>query len=177
MTNKKTKLVYILDTSAILSGKPLNLDDIELLTTCGVSKELQPGGRDYFQFQILIERGLKISTPSEESTRIIDKTSIKTGDKNRLSETDREILALALDVKKDGKKPVIVTDDYSIQNVSQTINIDFSSVNQQEISRKIKWIYQCRGCGKKYKENIKMCPICGANIRNIISKQEPINTK
>jgi hypothetical protein len=41
------KQFFIIDTSAILSGKPIQLKDATLVTTPGVSNELSPGGRDY----------------------------------------------------------------------------------------------------------------------------------
>lgn len=168
---KKTK-IYILDTSAILSGKPINLDDGEILTTTGVSKEISPGGKDYFLFQVLLEKKLNIHSPSKDSIKKVNTISLETGDSTRLSDVDKEILALALDVKKQDKKPVIITDDYSIQNIAYTLKLDFIGISQQGITRKFKWIYQCRGCRKKFKENYKICPICGDKIKNIIFKKE-----
>ena len=169
-TKKKTK-IYILDTSAILSGKPIDFD-AEILTTTGVTKEIGPGGKDYFLFQVLLEKKLSIHSPSKDSIKKVNTTSLVTGDSNRLSEVDKELLALALDVKKEGKKPVIITDDYSIQNTANTLKIEYIGINQQEITRKFKWIYRCRGCGKKFKENIQICPICGDKTKSIILKKE-----
>jgi len=167
---KKTK-IYILDTSAILSGKQIDLDDAEILTTTGVTKEINPGGKDYFLFQVLLEKKLNIHSPSKNSIKKIDNKSLETGDSNRLSNVDKEILALALDVINEGKKPIIITDDYSIQNIANNLKIEFIGINQQGITRKFKWIYQCIGCGKKFKENIQVCPICGDKTRNIIVKK------
>jgi len=171
MTPKKTK-IYILDTSAILSGKPIDLDEVEILTTTGVTKEINPGGKDYFLFQVLLEKKLKVNTPSKDSIKKVNIISKETGDLTRLSEVDKEILALALDVEKEGKKPVIITDDYSIQNIANALKIDFIGISQQGITRKFKWIYQCRGCGKKFKENKQVCPICGDITRSIILKKK-----
>jgi len=53
MKPKKKPIIFILDTSAILSGKPIMLDNATLVTTEGVSHELKPGGRDYRAFQFL----------------------------------------------------------------------------------------------------------------------------
>jgi len=46
MKPKKKPIIFILDTSAILSGKPIMLDNATLVTTEGVSHELKPGGRE-----------------------------------------------------------------------------------------------------------------------------------
>jgi len=173
MTKEKTK-TYILDTSVILSGKPINLD-ANIATTPGVFKEFTPGGKDYQNFQFLMEKGLKIQDPTKESIKQIKDVSQKTGDKERLSETDKEILALALDINKNDEcEAVILTDDYSIQNVAQTLKIKFETISQKGITKKFKWTYQCRGCGKKFKENINTCPICGSSIKYTISRRENI---
>jgi len=175
MNTKKKKRIFILDTSAILSGKPINLDIATIVTTPGISIELKPGGRDYRSFQFLMERGLSIQSPSGESIDKIKTISSKTGDVTRLSKTDIEILALALDIIKDVEKEVIVlTDDYSIQNVANVMNIKFETISQPGITKRFKWTCRCRGCRKKYKDNIKICPICGAETKTVISSKKII---
>jgi len=170
--------IFILDTSAILSGKPINMDNGVFLTTPSAAGELKPGGRDYLAFQFLIEKGLSIHIPSKESMSKIDDISTTTGDKDRLSNTDKEILALALDMSKDKKKEtIIITDDYSIQNMAHVLKIKFENISQPGITKKFKWIYQCSGCGKKFKENIKTCPICGTSTKNVVSYKEDIIDK
>ena len=122
------KQIFIIDTSAILSGIPINLNNISMVTTTSVSEEINPGGRDYRTFKFLQEKGLEIQSASKESIKKIQKTSEKTGDKNRLSSADIEILALAIDINKDkDKEAVILTDDYSIQNVAYNLIIAFFS--------------------------------------------------
>jgi len=173
MKNKKKQKVYILDTSAFLSGKPINLNESEIVTTPGVFQELKPGGRDHQSFQFLLEKGLNIYSPSKESIDQINIVSEKTGDKNRLSNQDKEILALALEMDK-GKDVVIITDDYSIQNMAHVLKLKFENISQKGITKKFKWDCQCLGCGKKFKEDIKTCPICGAGTKNIISRMKNI---
>ena len=174
MNSKKKSKIVILDTSAILSGKPINLDDAKMVTTPGISEELKPGGRDYQSFNYLTERGLSIHAPSKESIDKVKNISIETGDSYRLSKADIEIIALALDIKNNENEAIILTDDYSIQNVANVLNIKFEAISQSGITKRFKWIGRCRGCGKKFKENIKICPICGAEIKTVISSKEDI---
>jgi len=175
MRCKKKSKVFIIDTSAVLSGKTIDLENAEMVTVLGVSKELKPGGRDFQVFQFLKEKGLKINSPSKESIDRVNFVSLETGDKDRLSDPDKEVLALALDINKnDDKEAIVLTDDYSIQNLAHVLNIKYESISQSGITKKFKWTYQCSGCGKKFKENIKTCPICGADIKNIISRRENI---
>ena len=103
---KKKSKIYIIDTSAILSGIPINFDDAAMVTTSSISMELKPGGRDYRAFQFLIEKGLSILSPSKKSRDAVNSASSKTGDKDRLSKADVDVLALALDMKLDDDKAV-----------------------------------------------------------------------
>jgi len=170
MNHKKKSRTFIIDTSAILSGKSINLDNAIMITTSGVCDELQPGGRDYQIFQFLIEKGLTIHYPSKKSIDKIRNISNETGDVDRLSEADVEVLSLALDINTDSnKEAIILTDDYSIQNIAHTLNIKFESISQRGITKKFIWSHRCLGCGKNFKENLKICPICGSATKSIVS--------
>ena len=173
MANKPIK--YIIDTSAILSGKPLNFDCNSMITTDKISQELNPGGKDFFSFQLLIEKGLKIMKPSKKSLQFIDDNIKKFGEEKRLSSADKELIALAYEIKEEGKYiPYIVTDDYSIQNISNQLKINIQSVNQRGITKRFKWARRCRGCGKHIKEDVDVCPICGSSIKNVVTNKKSI---
>jgi UPF0271 protein len=160
------KQLFIIDTSAILSGKPINIASENMVTTSSVSDEFKPGGKDYRNFQFLKEKGLLAKLPSKESISLIKSSAEETGDLYRLSSADIEILALALEVNNEkNKEAVILTDDYSIQNVANSLNIKFQSISQRGITKKFKWLYRCPGCGKQFKESIRICPICGTETK------------
>jgi len=174
--DKDKKKIFILDTSAFLSGKPLNFNDVQLITTINIEKEIKPGGRDYQNYIYLKEKCLIFKTPSKDSLKKIKETIEKTGDIDRLSLFDIEILAIALDENNQKNvEVVLLTDDYSIQNVAIYNNIKFKSLNQDGITKKFKWISRCRGCGKKFKDNISICPICGSDTKKIVIKTEEID--
>jgi len=178
MNPKKKSMVFIIDTSAILSGKPINLDNAIMITTSSVSDELKPGGRDYQALQFLMEKGLSINSPSKGSIDKIKTISDKTGDLDRLSEADMSVLALALDINTDDNKEVVIlTDDYSIQNVAHTLNIKFESISQRGITKRFIWSRRCLGCGKNFKENLKTCPICGSATKGIVSNRGNIRKR
>jgi UPF0271 protein len=167
------KKVFIIDTSAILSGKPINIRNASLMTTPGVSNEFSPGGRDFRTFELLQEIGLTIHIPSKKAIDSVKKIAQETGDDRRLSIADIEIVALALDInKKPNHEAVILSDDYSIQNVASTLDIKFQGFLQKEITKKFKWISRCPGCGKQFNEIKKICPICGTS-----TKSSPLHKK
>jgi len=178
MVIKNKSKIYIIDTSAILSGIPINFNDTLIVTTNSISMELKPGGRDYRTFQFLKEKGLSLLSPSKNSREKVNAISILTGDKDRLSKVDIEILALALDMKlKDQKNAIILSDDYSMQNVAHTLDIKFENIGQPKITKRFKWGCRCLGCRKKFNEKIKICPICGAATKNVISNMEDIKKR
>jgi UPF0271 protein len=167
--------ILIIDTSAILSGKPINFPDSEMITTPSVSEELSPGGRDYRNFEFLKEKGLIIQSPSKESILKIKKIAEETGDINRLSNADIELLALALDkIMMKNRDVCILTDDYSIQNIANNLNIDYKNISQRGITKNFKWYCRCPGCGKQFKASIKICPICGTETKIAIGQKHSI---
>jgi UPF0271 protein len=174
---KKIK-VFIIDTSALLSGKPLHMQEGMMMTTPGVSAELRPGGRDFRAFEFLIEKGLLVESPSKKSLQLVKKTAEQTGDALRLSSADTELLALAVDLRDDvTKDPVLITDDYSIQNVATTLGLQYQNISEKKITQKFKWACRCPGCGKQLKEPRTICPICGTETRLVSRKKKDIGNR
>jgi UPF0271 protein len=172
------KQMFIIDTSAILSGKPLDIPQGTLVTTSGVSEELSPGGRDYRTFQLLMEKGLQIRAPTNASLRMVKERAKETGDDQRLSSADFEILALALDLQSEKDCEVtILTDDYSIQNVALLMNLKFQGFSQKEITQRYQWISHCPGCKRRFQEPVDVCPVCGTKTHVIIHKKKKLSSK
>ena len=161
---KPRKRTLVLDTSAILSGKPPAPDGI-LYAPPGVVGEFQEGGKSRRQLDYMLEAGLRVIPPSTESIAAADEAASRTGDLAKLSEADLEVLALARDVHG-----TVVTDDYAIQNVAATLKIPFQAVNQDGITQVIHWAYKCRGCGKQYQDLVKECTVCGSEVRAVKGK-------
>ncbi|MFO7678044.1 MAG: nucleic acid-binding protein [Thermoplasmatota archaeon] len=160
------KKIFIIDTSALLSGKSINLGDQKLITVSGVSNELKEGGRDYQNFQFLLEKGLIIMDPTPASLQKIKKTAQETGDINKLSTTDIQLLALAYEITTNtNTNTIILTDDYSIQNVATTLHLSFEQISQKVIQKKYQWYTQCKGCKKIFTTSKKICPICGSETK------------
>ena len=173
-----TRQVFIIDTSAILSGKPIDIPQGILVTTPGIAEEFSPGGRDYRTFQLLQEKGLQVHIPTKASLRRVQDCAKKTGDDRRLSTADREILALALDYQAENDcEAVILTDDYSIQNVALLLNLRFKGFSQKEITQRFQWISSCPGCKRRFQEPVGICPVCGTETHVIIHKKKKLASK
>lgn len=154
----------VIDTSAILSGKLISAEH-ELFTSPRVADEIQPGGRLARNFQYLLEAGLCVREPSESALEDVRKRAEKTGDAGRLSETDIEVLALASELDA-----VILTDDYSIQNMAEELGLKFQPIAQEGIKEVFLWEYRCTGCGARYEQKHNVCPTCGSKLRSVRKK-------
>lgn len=148
--------MLILDSSALFSME--DLPNEEFLCPPGIIVEL---ARHKDRRLELWGDLLKISDCTRESVDKVTEAAKKSGDLGRLSPIDITVLALALDTGG-----TILTDDYSIQNVSRIMDIPFRSVGTEGIKKVEKWNYQCIGCGKWFKEDQPDCPICGSAMRS-----------
>jgi len=122
----------------------------------------------WVRFKTAVENGkLKVKTPSEEYRNKVKTYANRVGDSFFLSETDLQILALALELKAEGYTPQIVTDDYSIQNVATQIGIEFVSLATFGIRRLLEWVRYCPACHREYAANYNStkCEVCGTDLK------------
>jgi len=160
--------VIVLDTSAFIAGfDPLAVPEKQY-TVPEVKKELVAGSMPWMRFNAAIEnRKLTIRNPKSSVLQEILEASRKVGDMRYLSEADLQVLALALELKGRGLSPLIITDDYSIQNVANKIDVEFTSLLTFGIKFRFKWILYCPACYRKYPPDYKfnICEVCGTTLK------------
>ncbi|MHC3128544.1 MAG: ribonuclease VapC [Candidatus Bathyarchaeota archaeon] len=160
--------VIVLDTSAFIAGfDPLAVPEKQY-TVPEVKKELIAGSMPWMRFNAAIEnRKLNIRNPKSSVLQEVQEASRKVGDMRYLSEADLQILALALELKGRGLSPLIITDDYSIQNVANKIDVEFTSLLTFGIKFRFKWILYCPACYRKYPPDYKfnICEVCGTTLK------------
>lgn len=147
-------MTLVLDTSVFFSEMPI---EETAWTTASVVAELTDTHAKC-RFTALAAAGLRVREPREEDLARVDAAALRTGDAGVLSGTDRDILALALELSA-----VLVTDDFAVQNVAHRLGIETRSIRQRP-ARPIRWRYRCTGCGRYWREPGD-CPICGAAIK------------
>ena len=157
--------VEVLDTSALLSW---SVDALEGgFVVEGQREEVNRLAPD----RILSIDAAQLNWISPSIDSVMEATDIakKTGDLVGLSETDLNLLALALE--KNGR---MHTDDYRLQNLCSSAGLEWSSVNSTGISQVWSWEVRCPGCGdmpeahKKTvpaSENFGNCKSCGSGLR------------
>lgn len=166
--NSQCKRVIVLDTSAFVAGfDPFSLSD-EQLTVPKVGEEIRRNSIMKMRFDLALEKEkVKIKMPAQKFLNQVKSSSTKIGDSFNLSETDTELLALAVELKAKGCKPQVVTDDYSIQNVATQLGIEFLAVATFGIKRLLEWIRYCPACYREYSINCssKECLVCGTLLK------------
>lgn len=163
-----SKRIIVLDTSAFLAGfDPFSLSE-EQITVPKVEEEIRKNSLVLVRFTTAIENGkVKVKAPSEEFLNKIKASASKVGDSFKLSETDIQLLSLALELKTEGYAPQIITDDYSIQNVATESRIEFLALATFGIKRLLEWIKYCPACYRQYPANFssKKCQVCGTELK------------
>ncbi|MGZ7046996.1 MAG: ribonuclease VapC [Methanobacterium sp.] len=158
------KKTYVLDASAIIGG--FYSKSNSNFTTSEVILEIKDL-KSSLLIQSAMENGnLQLEEPDKEDIEKTNKIIESSGDILRLSETDKNIIALALKLKRTGYNPIVVTDDYSMQNSLKIINLPFKSVLTEGITEVYNWIKICKGCKKKYPSDYSFedCEICGSPV-------------
>ncbi len=153
---------YVLDTSALLSGKTFEGD---LFISPGVLRELRRQGMTP-QLDNFIVAKVRTLSPGKASLEKIQVKADETGDTKRLSPVDVELLALAIELEA-----TIVTDDYSIENIAKALSIPYMAVMMPPIKEEVHWKYRCKGCLRYWPEWHKACPVCGARLKTARPKK------
>jgi UPF0271 protein len=159
----------VLDSSALLIGKYPDID--EMYTTPDVIGELETKGMT-FELRAFIDTKVGVVSPSREGIDRVMEASQMSGDSERLSPTDVGLLALALD-----EDAIILTDDYSIQNLAQVLGIEYRGVMFPEITKRVSWRYRCEGCGKRYEDHSEVCGVCGSKLRTYRKEEQEIEKR
>ena len=169
------KRAIVLDTSAFIAGfDPLAVPERQY-TVPEVGRELAAGSMPCVRFNAAVEnRKLMVRKPEDSFLQEIREASRKVGDVRYLSEADLQVLALALELKGRGLSPLIVTDDYSIQNVANKIDVEFTSLMTFGIKFRFKWIIYCPACYRKYPPDYKpkICEVCGTTLKRKPKKKK-----
>jgi UPF0271 protein len=156
--------VYVLDSSGIIGG--FLSRKLPNFTIGQVLMEIKDLKSQIFLQSALKNGDITIKEPSLQDIKEVEKVTTESGDILRLSDVDKQVIALALTLKRDEMLPTVVTDDYSIQNVLKIMGIPFRSVLTRGIEDVVGWTKFCKGCKKIYPPEYSLtdCEICGSPI-------------
>ena len=126
-------------------------------TVPGVREELED--ESAYRYDAMEGSGMHIQIPEDGTVERIHRAADATGDLDVLSETDIQLIAATLEL--DG---TLVTDDYAMQNVSESLGLSVEVIAQDGIDERRDWRFQCQGCGREFDEHRERCPICGTEL-------------
>ncbi len=172
--------VLVLDTSAFIVGfNPLS-SKFPVYVVPEVADELSLSVMSKTRFEMALElQRLIVQSPTDESCKIVAQESRSIGEECILSQTDLKILALALDMRNQGADPVIVSDDYAIQNVAERLGLSYTSLITFGISYEFNWILYCPACFRKFPHDYSAgcCRVCGTSLKRKVLRKRRVKRK
>ena len=146
--------MYVLDASAFIH----EYHTTEPTATIPMVRE-ELTDEPAYRFDAMEGSGMHIQIPEDETVERVRRAANGTGDLGTLSDTDVRLIAAALELSG-----TLVTDDYAIQNVAGTFDVEVDVIAQDGIDERREWLFQCQGCGREFDERMDRCPICGSGL-------------
>jgi len=171
-------MIYVLDSSAFIFSFSIS-PSATAYTTEEVIQEVSRNRFVKLKIEIYTLQGsLKVLSPPSEYLSKVSLATADTADFKVLSKADLSVIALALYLKENMDKDIVlITDDYSLQNIAYVLGIKFKSMTVKGITKKIKWMIYCPACGKVVKDSkMSICPICGHQLRRKATEKASISS-
>lgn len=155
-------LLFFLDSSAFMNGA--DYPPAECRTTPSILAEFRPGGRQYARVDRYQAAGLVVVEPDPASLQRAQDAARAAGSLARLSRPDLDLLAAAL--AQEGRA-VVVSDDYTVQDVARRLGLATRSIRTEGIGGTRDWTARCAGCGRTYDAGKAgtVCTVCGSAIQ------------
>ena len=131
----------ILDTSAFIAGYGAPESTEALYTVPAVKNEVKEGTLNRLRIENALKAGvLKMVYPEEKYIDEVLRVLVKLGENRILSDADIQIVALGIQLKDRGITPIIVSDDYAVQNLADKLKLSFKSLVTPGIKRRYRWM-------------------------------------
>jgi UPF0271 protein len=174
------KEVLVLDTTAFIMGFNPSSVTAQTFSVPAVMQELSSRSFASLRSDASVETGkLIVRAPTDKSLETVRNVSSELGEKFVLSDADLQVLALAIDLRTEGKNPTIVSDDYAVQNVAEHLVLNYVSLATFGISQRFNWTLYCPACYRKYPQDRsrRTCEVCGTELRRRVSKKSLIRKR
>lgn len=166
----------LLDTSAFIMGYEVSDVDAEHYTVPAVQLELRKGGFPWLRLDTALRTNrLKMLRPENQYVEEVEKVALELGEMGVLSYADTELLALGLQLGDEGKNTIVVSDDYSVQNVADRLGLRYRGLATPGIKRRFEWAVYCPGCRRSFRRSQPggLCPVCGTTLKRKPVKKRP----
>jgi len=170
----------VLDTSALIVGYNPLLAGEGQVTAPLVMEELRSDTTIWLRVTAARESGkLMVVEPDLLFVNKVIERSTEMGDIRHLSNADRQVLALALQLKESGENAVIISDDYSIQNVAERLGIEYEPLATFGIRYRFQWLLYCPACRRRFPQGYpsETCAYCGTQLKRRVLKKTPLTKR
>ncbi len=156
---------FVLDTTAIIARWPLYAPRGELYTTSLVVGEVRDQySREGLELALALGR-LQVRDPKPATLGRVEREAARVGLHVTLSRTDISVVALALELAREGRRVVVVSDDYAVENLAGLLGLEFQPVRTRGISRVEVYEAVCPACGyRSRRPGERVCPVCGTRL-------------
>ena len=163
------KKIFVLDSSVFLDGfNPTNLEEITFIIPKAVLDEIKDLKSKTRLDNYLAAKKIIVEWPEKETRKRVKEIATKLGDLAFLSEADIDVISVALSHKLKNINVVILSNDYTIANVSKKLGIKVETYTKQGIKKIKKSVLYCTSCRRSFYTSrfteIKICPVCGGHL-------------
>jgi UPF0271 protein len=158
--------VVLLDTSSFIQGYNMSQEE-KYYTVPEVNSEIR-NEIAKLRYEGAKNSGrMKEETPTSYFVMELESQAENMGEGHKLSTTDKQLLALGLQLKTEGNEIVIVSDDYSVQNMASRLGMGYVSQVTKGITRRLNWVIYCPGCRRTFDrpQEDNTCPVCGTILK------------
>ncbi len=168
--SRGNRRVLILDATVAYSGYDPFMINEEQYTTSNVASEVRKNSK----LAIAINLGVvKVRDPSKHAIETIVKKVREYCEEPNLSNADMSILALAYEFSNEGRDALIISDDYSLQNMAKILGLKVSRYGRPFIRHILYRVKICEKCKRKYKPDYPgdTCEVCGGRILSKVARR------
>ncbi|WP_440059041.1 NOB1 family endonuclease [Thermogladius sp. 4427co] len=164
------KIAVVADTGALLARYynllPIHVYDFYTTKAC-VQEVRDRENKEALENAIELGLVRVVEIDKEYFEKALNKAR-EIGELTKVSEADLSIIALALSLSETYDKVIVLTDDYSLQNILYNIGISFKPVRTTGIREAWKFREYCPVCGYvPGKPGEKTCPVCGSPLKRV----------
>ena len=166
----KSMRAVLLDASALIQG--FEAADEKYFTVREVVEEVKNRIARIRIETYISSNKLIIRSPKSTFIERLESMTVKMGESIVLSPADKKFLSLALQMNEEGYDVILITEDYSVQNMAKELGIGYRSLATPGIKRRISWTIYCPGCYKIFDEPQpnSICPVCATRLKRRPSK-------
>ena len=158
-------VALVIDTAGFLSGYIATIYGTKIYTVKEVLEEVKDSWSKERLELILSSGKIDVREPSKYSIEKARAIASEESFLEALSETDQKLLALAIELKENGDRVVLLTDDSYLHMLAKKLGITSRGV-KRGVPMKFKTrIYICEVCGFSTMKKIDKCPSCGSPVK------------